>query len=216
MRKRNYFLIGVLMIAATLAATLLMYPILPGTVPTHWNIHGQADGFSSKWTMLVLMPGIMAAIMGLFAALPWLSPWQFEVDKFRSTYLYMMLVILAFFGFVQALTLWAAAGRRLDMNHAVAGGVCLLLVLLGGVLGRVKRNFYVGVRTPWTIANERVWEATHRLAAKTFVAGGLLALVLMLLRMPFWAFIGVVLGAALTPAVYSLVFYKQLEHRGNL
>jgi len=215
MTKRSYFLLGGLIIGAVLAATLAVYPHLPEQVPTHWNSHGQADDYSAKWTPLLLTPGIMIGIMTLFALLPWLSPRHFEVDRFRSTYLYIMLVILAFMGYMQALMLRAAAGKQLDMNHAVMGGVCLLLVLLGGVLSRVKRNFYVGVRTPWTIADEQVWDATHRFAAKVFVAGGLLGLALTLAKLTFWVYFSVILVTGLTPAVYSLVYYKQLEKRGG-
>jgi uncharacterized membrane protein len=80
----------------------------------------------------------------------------------------------------------------------------------------VRRNFYVGVRTPWTIADERVWNATHRLAAKTFFAGGVAGLLAVILRAPFWLPISLVVVAALVPVFYSLFFYKQLEHRGEL
>jgi immunity protein, SdpI family len=102
------------------------------------------------------------------------------------------------------------------MTRAITGGVCLLIALLGNVMGKVRRNFFVGVRTPWTIANERVWNATHRFAAKTFFAGGLAGLLAVLLRAPFWLPIAAILVAALVPAIYSLVFYKQLERAGEL
>jgi uncharacterized membrane protein len=82
-------------------------------------------------------------------------------------------------------------------------------------MGKVRRNFFVGIRTPWTIANEQVWNVTHRFAAKTFFAGGLLGLVAVILRAPFWLPVAAILVAALVPAVYSLVFYKQLERRGE-
>jgi uncharacterized membrane protein len=80
----------------------------------------------------------------------------------------------------------------------------------------VRRNFFIGVRTPWTIANEQVWNATHRFAAKTFFAGGVLGLLAVLLRGPFWVPMAAILIAALSPVIYSLVFYKQLERQGNL
>jgi uncharacterized membrane protein len=96
------------------------------------------------------------------------------------------------------------------------GGVCLLIALMGNVMGKVRRNFFVGIRTPWTIADERVWNATHRMAAKTFFAGGLLGLLAMILRAPFWLAMTAIVVAALVPVLYSLVFYKQLQGRGEL
>ncbi len=214
--KRNYFLIGGLMIAAVLVATLVLYPHLPQRVPTHWNIHDQVDRYSAKWTLLVLTPAIMAGIMALFAGLPWLSPRHFEVDPFRSTYLYIMLVVLALMGYIQSLLLWAASGGLFHMGRAILGGICLLFALLGNVLGKVQRNFYIGIRTPWTIANERVWNSTHRFAAKSFVIAGMAGLLLTFAGGGYWAPL-VILGAgAIVPVFYSLAYYKQLERRGEV
>lgn len=214
--KRNYFLIGGLMIAAVLVATLVLYPHLPERVPTHWNIHDQVDHYSAKWTLLVLTPAIMVGFMALFAGLPWLSPRHFEVDPFRSTYLYIMLVVLALMGYIQSLLLWAGAGGFFHMGRAILGGICLLFALLGNVLGKVQRNFYIGIRTPWTIANERVWNSTHRLAAKSLVIAGLVGLLLTFAGGGYWAPLAVLGAGAIIPIFYSLAYYKRLERRGEV
>ncbi len=213
---RNYYITGAVLIAAVLVATAVAYPHLPSMVPTHWDAHGNVNGWSAKWTLFAIQPAIMLGLLLLFSVLPWLSPKQFEVDSFRSTYLYIMLVVLAMMAYIYALILAAGLSWVLDVSRAVEGGICLLLALMGNVLGKVRRNFYVGIRTPWTIANERVWNVTHRLAAKTFFAGGLVGLIAVILRAPFWLPIAAILIAAFTPAVYSLVFYKQLERRAEL
>jgi uncharacterized membrane protein len=212
---RTYYIIGTLLIAAVLAATAVAYPHLPNTIPMHWDAHGNVNGWGAKG-MLFIDPGIMAGILLLFVVLPWLSPKQFEMDSFRSTYLYIMVMILTLLAYVHALVLAAGLSMAIDMTRAVEGGLCLLIALLGNVLGKVRRNFYVGVRTPWTIANEQVWNATHRFAAKTLFAGGLAGLVAVILRAPFWLPIAAILLGALIPVVYSLIFYKQLERTGAL
>jgi len=214
--NRNYFLAGGLMVVAVLVATLILYPHLPERVPSHWDIHGQVNAYSSKWTMLVITPAIMAGLMLLFATLPWLSPRHFDVGAFRSTYLYIMLVLLSLTAYVQALMLSTGLARPVDISRALVGGICLMLALLGNVLGKVQRNFYIGIRTPWTIANERVWNATHRFGAKTLVVGGLLGFVLTLAGTAFWIAFAIIMAAALIPAVYSLVYYKRLERRGEV
>ena len=213
---RNYYLIAAGLIAVVLVATAIAYPYLSSTVPTHWDAHGNVNGWSARWTLFVIDPGIMAGILLLFAVLPWLSPKHFEVDSFRSTYLYIMVVILAMLAYMHALTLGAGLSWAIDMNRAIGGGVCLLIALLGNVMGKVRRNFYVGIRTPWTIANEQVWNATHRFAAKTMFGGGILGLIASILKAPFWLPIALILAGALVPALFSLVFYKQLERRGEL
>jgi uncharacterized membrane protein len=159
---------------------------------------------------------MMLGIILLFSALPWLSPKKFEVDSFRSTYLYIMVMIVAMLAYCQLLIVISALGVALDVSRAIEGGVCLMIALLGNVLGKVRRNFFVGIRTPWTIANEQVWNATHRLGAKTFFAGGLLGLVAVILRAPFWLPVTAVIVAVLIPVIYSLMFYKQLERRSEL
>jgi uncharacterized membrane protein len=218
--NQRYYLGAAAVILATLAGTLVAYPSLPNLVPIHWDAHGHVNGWGPKWSLFVYGPGLMLFIVLMFSALPWLSPKKFEVDSFRATYLYIMIVIVGMLAYFQLLLLMSALGSRggivLDISRAVEGGVCLLIALLGNVLGKVRRNFFVGIRTPWTIANEQVWNATHRFAAKTFFAGGLLGLMAVILHAPFWLPVTAILVAALVPVIYSLVFYKQLEHRGEL
>jgi uncharacterized membrane protein len=214
--SRKYFLAGFALLITCLLVTAILYPHLPARVPSHWNAHGEVDSYAAKWTLFVMNPGIMLGMLGIFAVLPWLSPRHFEVDTFRSTYLYIMLVILTCLTYFHGLLLWAAVSGQVGITKAVMGGVCLLFALLGNVLGKVRRNFYVGIRTPWTIADERVWNATHRLGAKTFVLGGLVALILSFAGAVFWVPVAALLAAAFAPVVYSLVYYKQLERRGEL
>jgi uncharacterized membrane protein len=212
---RKVFVFEILLIAAALAATVLVYPHLPAQVPVHWNIHSQPDGYGPRWTLFLFGPGFMAVVMGLTWVLPWLSPKRFEIDSFWRTYHLVMLLVFCMMAYIYSVMLWAGCGRAIDMGRAISCGVCLLFILIGNVMGKLRRNFYLGVRTPWTLADERVWNATHRFAAKTFVAGGLVGLVFSIAGLFLWAIL-IPLAGALAPVVYSLVYYKQLERRGEL
>ena len=214
--NQRYYLGAAAVILATLAGTLMAYPSLPNVVPIHWDAHGQVNGWGPKWSLLLFGPAVMAFVVLVTAALPWLSPKKFEVDSFRDTYLYIMIVIVATLAYIQILILLSSLGMALDVGRAIEGGVCLLITLLGNVLGKVRRNFYVGIRTPWTLASDAVWNRTHRLGAKTFFACGLLGLIAVLLRAPFWVPGIAIFVAAFVPVIYSLIFYKQLERRGAL
>ncbi|HTZ97500.1 MAG TPA: SdpI family protein [Terriglobales bacterium] len=216
MTANKYYLVCVLLILAALLATVAVYPQLPERVATHWGIDNRPNGYSPKWALFLIGPGLMMLLLVLFRFLPWLSPKQWEVDSFRSTYLQVMLIVIALMGYLYGATLWAGMTGSANVGRAIVGGVCLLLALLGNLLGKVRRNFYIGVRTPWTLANERVWNATHRFAAKTFVVGGLTGLALTLVGFQGWPVLAVLLAAPLIPAAYSLFFYKQLERRGQL
>jgi uncharacterized membrane protein len=212
----KYYLVGASITAAAVVATVVAYPHLPSSVATHWDIHNQPNGYSPKWALYLIGPGLMAGIMLLMYFLPWLSPKHFAVDSFRSTYFQIMLTLVGMLAYFYSVTLWAGIGHSLDVGRAIVGGACLLFALLGNVMGKVRRNFYIGVRTPWALANERVWNATHRFAAKTFVAGGLAGLALTADGLAGWPALAVLMAGALVPIPYSLVCYKQLERRGEL
>ncbi|HXX16100.1 MAG TPA: SdpI family protein [Candidatus Eremiobacteraceae bacterium] len=214
--SRKYYLIGIVLTALVAIATVAVYPRLPDFVPSHWNLHNQPNGYSHKYMLFVFGPGFMVGIMLLMRALPWLSPKNFEVDSFRSSYLQIMLMLVCMFAYFQGLLIWGALGHSMDVGRAIIGGACLLLALLGNLMGKIRRNFYIGIRTPWAIANERVWNATHRFAAKTLVIGGLIGVLLTAIGVDGWPLLALLLAAALIPAIYSLVFYKQLERRGEL
>jgi uncharacterized membrane protein len=216
MKNRKYYLVALLLTALVAMADVWAYPRLPETIVTHWNLHNVANGWSPKWVLFLVGPGLMLALMLLMRVLPWLSPKNFEVASFQVTYLQIMVMLVCVAAYLQLLVLWSGLGHAMNIGRATVGGVCLLFALLGNLMGKVRRNFFVGVRTPWTLANERVWNATHRFAAKTMVVGGLAGLVMTAAGVEGWPVFGVLLAGALAPVVYSLVMYKQMEAGGEL
>jgi len=212
---RRIFVFEMLLVLAALAATAIAWPHLPASVPMHWNIHFQPDRYGSRGTLFLIGPGLMVSILVLTCLLPWLSPKPFGVDSFRAAYRQIMLILFGMMTYLYAVLLWAAFGQSLDAGRAIGGGVCLFVALIGNQMGKLRRNFYIGVRTPWTLASERVWNATHRFAARITVAAGLLGLLLSIAGLPILALFCVI-AAALASVLYSLVYYKQLESRGEL
>jgi uncharacterized membrane protein len=170
------------------------------------------NGYSSPFIAVVLMPAIMASMLLIFAVLPALSPRHFEIEPFLSTYLYLMVVITVALAYFQAIILWAAFRPSLPINQTILGGVCVLWMLMANVMGKVKRNFFVGIRTPWTLASEQVWYATHRFAARLWMWSGSVGL-LMAFIYPLAA-IAVIIGSGFVPVVQSFVYYKRLERQG--
>ena len=214
MTRKIYFF-EILLIAAALAVTAVLYPHLPARIPLHWNYHFEPDRYGPRWVLYLFGPGFMTAVTLLTWMLPWLSPKRFEIDSFWQTYHLMMFLAFSIMAYSFAAMLWADCGRGIDMGRVILCGVCLFYVLIGNVMGKLRRNFYLGVRTPWTLASERVWNATHRFAARVTVAGGLLGLALSLAGLYLWA-LSAILVPAITSVVYSLVIYKQLERRGEI
>jgi uncharacterized membrane protein len=220
--SRSYWIIAILL---TLAAWLLaawLYPSLPQRIPTHWNFAGQVDGWGDKTWATFLVPGMMVAFLVLFAFLPALSPRHFEVDRFRSTYLYIMVLLSALFFYMNGVILLATwqevreGPKFMDIGRALIGGTFLFLALLGNVMGKVRKNFYIGIRVPWTLASDRVWNDTHRLGAWLMVIVGVVGFLLVIAGVsPVWA-LGLLIGSMLILVTYSFLHYKSLERRGAL
>jgi immunity protein, SdpI family len=216
--KARDFAAPIVLVLAVAAGILLVYSDLPARIPIHWNARGEVDGYGARWVLFPLGPGLMAAELLVFAVLPALSPKRFDVDAFRSTYVRIMLVAVAFPAYIVAIVAGAALTGRLDVTGAILGGVSVLLIVIGNVMGKVRRNFFIGIRTPWTLASERVWYATHRLAAKSIVATSIASLGAAL-----WGglagtivWLALVLAGVTIPVVYSFVHYRALERTGGL
>jgi uncharacterized membrane protein len=220
---RRWLTLSVLMAVAALAVTLYVwqfrYADLPERLPTHWNIEGKVDGTIGKENFLptfLIMPGVMFGMVGLTLLLPLVSPRRFTLDSFRDTYAFCMALVQALLLFLHVVTILGAMEAVVHIDRLFVGGLMPFMVLLGNVLGKVRRNFWVGIRTPWTLADPGVWERTHRLGAWMFVAAGLLGLVAVLAGLSLiWPLVGVVV-AGFVPVVYSLWIYKRLERQGRL
>ena len=216
MGKSRYLLVEVVLIAVAVVGTALVYPHLPLVIPRHWGLDGRVNGYSPRWMIFVFGPGLMALFTVLGAMGAWLSPKQFSVENFRATYARLILILVCMMGYVELVIVWSVLQQPLDNPpRFVFGGVCMVVALAGNMLGKVRRNFIIGIRTPWTLANERVWNATHRFAAKMFVIAGLGGLVFVLCGW-FRGSVTVVVVGAILPSIYSLAYYKKLERQGQL
>ena len=207
-----------LAVAITLGATLYavaLAPRLPDLIPTHWGVNGEVDGWAPKPQAIYMMPAMMAGLLLLMSLLPSVSPRKYRVEGFRQVWNVVVLLVLAMLGFIHVMMLQTALHPGVTMDRAVIAGLCLFLAVVGLYLPQVKRNFWMGVRTPWTLASEAVWTATHRLAAWTMGLGGLLGALLVLVGVPPMLAFGLIMVGALYPVFYSLWLYKKLEREGK-
>jgi uncharacterized membrane protein len=189
-------------------------------IPVHWDIRMNPDAWTDRehfcWYLLAA-PGLMLFMVALMAVLPWLSPKNFEIDRFAGVFGFVMTALVVFFGYLGALTLWAGLEENPPhWGQCFVAGFYALFALMGSVLGKVQRNFFMGIRTPWTLANETVWTRTHRVAAWLWVSAGLAGGVLVLCGAPFWAGLILLGAAAFAPVLYSLILYKSMQSEGKL
>lgn len=197
----------------------VQYDQLPEKIPTHWGIRGEPDAFTPKQDAAIYfytMPGIMLLWVFVTLLLPKISPEQFAVDSFRGTYGYLMALVSCLFAYIDGIILWNTLHPTFDFLRPFSVGFFLFFALLGNVLGKTRKNFWIGIRTPWTLADERVWYQTHRQAGWIFVIYGILAALLCLTTeiSPLFLLCGFI-GIALYTVVYSLVLYKRLHPGGG-
>lgn len=205
-----------LFIAVSLGLAAWYFGRLPDTIPTHWGPDGQPNQWSSKGPVLFLMPGIMVAMTLLIPTLPYLSPKGFKMEGFLPVFNYLMVLLMLMFGVMNAVILYNTAHPFWNGNRWLLAPMFLILGLIGNLLGKTDRNFFVGIRTPWTLASDKVWRATHRLGAKMFVIGGFVSAALVLVGMPVMPVLMIFLAATLWPVVYSFLLYKRLERANAL
>ena len=169
--KRLSDVLGFLFVLAGFAIVALAYPALPDPMPSHWNAAGQVNGWLPKFWGSLLLPIITAALWLIFLVLPRISPRGFEMEPFLRAWGVLKVTVLGLNLLLEVLILRAVTHSGELSQTAIFVGLGILFVVIGNLLGKVTRNFFVGIRTPWTLANEEVWYRTHRLAGKLFVVG---------------------------------------------
>ncbi len=211
MNTRTADILCFLLILATIAVAAWLYPSLPDRIPTHWNAAGEIDDYSGKPWGVIVLPLAAVFSWALMKIIPLISPKGFRTTDFQDVINVFQVALVGFLSLVAVLMLFAGLGHEVYINNIVPIGVGLLFIVIGNYMGKVRKNFFIGIRTPWTLASDEVWSRTHRLAGRVFMlCGVLLAAAAFLPRMPL-ALILAVVAAAFVPLVYSYVLYRRLE-----
>lgn len=200
-----------LLLVACLVLSAIIGAGMPDRVVIHWNINGQPDGWGSKWFTLLFMPATLVFMALLTVVLPKLSPKKFELEKSGETYGWAMFLVSVLMALLHAVIVFKTAGAKFDIGGAMFTVIFAFFTFFGNVMGKVKRNFYMGIRTPWTLSSEAVWNATHRAAGRLWVVGGLIGIVASLLATPMAVLIAYLLILSLVPVGQSYVIYRRME-----
>ncbi|MBU3202139.1 SdpI family protein [Clostridium estertheticum] len=199
------------------ALGVYFYPLLPNRVPIHWNFKGQVDGYGGKFFGAFGLAFINLAMYLLFIALPYIDPKGKNYESFQSTYQYLKYLLIIFFLGIEVTTLLIGTGVAINITIFIQIMISLLFILLGNVMGRFKFNYFVGIKTPWTLANEEVWRKTHRMAAPIWVIGGILNILLTVTKVNFnWlGFVIIVAAISIAPTVYSYIIYHKIVNENK-
>ena len=210
MSTRTTIFISVALIAIAILAGLLLWSRLPDPMPAHWNAAGEIDGYMSKFWGVFLIPIISIALAGLFLIIPNIDPLKANIAQFRATFNWFIVVFVVYMLYVYALTLFAALGTSFNMTLMLLPAVGLLFIGIGYLMNGAKRNFFIGIRTPWTLSSDTVWDETHKLGSKLFMLGGVVTILCAFLgESGIWIMLVAMLGASFVPIVYSYVLYQR-------
>jgi len=206
-------LIRVAIIAAlliTLALTIAVYPTVPDTVVSHWNAAGQADGYMSKFWGLSLIPFLMIACAGLFAILPRIDPYKKNYGKFGNWYEGFILLFILFMLAIQVQIILWSSGYRISPNLTMPLLIGSLFIYIGFLLGHAEQNWFVGIRTPWTLSSVTVWKKTHEIGGKLFGIAGVISYIGILAgEFAMWFILVPVLAVAVYTVMYSYFEYQK-------
>lgn len=201
------FVIGLVVLVVAIWA----YPQLPPRVPSHWNFRGEVDGYSARWVAAFVLPAAIFVMTGLMHLFPKIDPRGPNYAKFPDTYWFLMNGILLFMGFMSLAVLANGLGAPVPIGRVAPIGVGFLFVVIGNYLGRVQPNWFLGIRTPWTLSSDTVWRKTHRVGGRLFVLGGLLLMAAAFLPgvRAVIVFIVTMVVVAVVPLVYSFILWKR-------
>ncbi len=212
MSNRNTLIISLLLIAAALALSLAVYGRLPQPMASHWGGNDQVNGTISRFWGAFLVPIMSVLLLGLFLAIPLIDPMKANIASFRGFFNAFIVLLMAFLLYVHALTiLWNLGVQSFRMSTALLPAIGLLYIFGGLMMRHAKRNFFIGIRTPWTLSSDKVWDETHRVGGPLFIASGVLALLSVFLPGPvaYWLVLGPVLASAVFLVVYSYVLWRR-------
>lgn len=192
----------------------LLFDRLPAEMPVHWNTAGEVDSYMPKMKAILLFPAITFVIILLFPLLRKIDPRKDKYILFERPWIVLQTTFVLFFAYIYFITLYITFHPEQSVEIFILAGIGVLFILIGNYLGKIRQNYFIGIKTPWTLNNEEVWNKTHRLAGWCFVVGGLLILInaflglsLMIVTLIVTAFVVIV------PIVYSYLIYQKLEDK---
>lgn len=212
MSTRTTTIIVLLMLVGATLAGLLLWGQLPDQMASHWNVHDQVDGYMPKIWGVFMLPLITLAMLVLFLVIPAVDPLKANIAKFRESFNLFIVLMVAFMVYIHGLTLaWSLGYTSFKMSGAMLPAIGLLFVFIGFMMRQAKRNFFIGIRTPWTLSSDTVWNETHRVGAVMFMISGALAFVGGFFggTTAFWLMFIPIIASTIFLLIYSYVLYQR-------
>ncbi|AGT32439.1 membrane protein [Geobacillus genomosp. 3] len=213
MMKSNRLAVALTVFAYVIS--LAAIPYLPDQVAIHWNAAGEADGFSNKWVGAFLPPLLMTGLLIFMKVLPNFDPKKANYGRFQKSYGIVNAALACFFLSLHIVTLAYNLGVPVDVGRLAPLGVGVLFIVLGNYMPKIKHNYFIGIRTPWTLESETVWNKTHRLGGKVFIGMGVLLMLTAFWRgdIQFVLLMFVIVFGNLYLIVQSFLYFRKEQRK---
>lgn len=214
--KKEIIPIFLILLMLAIAVGLFQSPCLPDKMPTHWNAAGEVDGYSGRWFALFFPPALAIVLYVLMLFLPRTDPLRKNYEKFEKPYYLFRLVIVLFLLLLYSYTILAAVGVKFDIRYFIIPAFSLLFLIMGFMVPKLKRNYFIGFRSPWTLHSDQVWQETHKFAGKSLIVTAILSFFSVFFgKHAFWIFLVIILAGTFIPFFYSYFIYRNLGLFGN-
>lgn len=187
---------------------------LPQKVPIHWNLNGEIDSWGSKYSLIGLGFLLPVLTYGLMLVVPKIDPKK-RMESMGGKYRQFKFILVAFMSVLALVIIYISKNQKLSSPSMIVILVGTLFVFMGNYFKVIKQNYFIGIKTPWTLEREDVWKLTHLLAGKLWVIGGLLVVICSLVlpeHLNFYFFISITAVISIVPIVYSYLVYKKLKN----
>ena len=211
MSTKSTIITSAILITIAIAAGVLLWNQLPAQMASHWDINNQVNGYMPKFWGVFLMPLITSGMLILFLVVPGMDPLKANIAQFRESFNLFIVLIITFMLYIHGLTLaWSLGFTNFKMSTAMLPFMGVLFIAIGFILKKAKRNFFIGIRTPWTLSSDSVWDKTHQLGSVLFMASGILAVIGGFFggMVAFWMMFIPLIGSSLLLVIYSYVLYR--------
>lgn len=211
MKSKVEQIVSTIMLVIPFIMIAVLWSEIPDTIPIHWNIHGEVDRWGSR-AFIFLLPLINIGVYLLFMAIPHIDPKK-RIEEFGNLYNLLRFIVVSLMFGLFVIILMATLGY-IDSANWIIYPIFFMILILGNIMGKVKPNYFIGVRTPWTLENEEVWRKTHRLTGYLWVFSSLVALLIsFILPREHWLYLILpyCLLIAIVPIAYSYIVYARLE-----
>jgi uncharacterized membrane protein len=207
---RKLIIASIALIIVLFALNIYYYTVLPETITTHWGLSGEPNGTMSKFWGLFLVPIMTLFIFLLFLMIPKIDPLKKNIEDFILYHESFIFIFILFMSYISLLTILWNIGIKLNMGILMIPGLGFLFIYVGVIIKNVKQNWFIGIRTPWTLSSEKVWEKTHVLGSKLFIISGIITFFgIFFPKYMIWFILTPVIVSGISLVIYSYFEYRK-------